>query len=324
MSAAVHGLRRGFLPGPGALRLCGLRFGYLALLAAPAWWFSRSAVTDGPGRSSELAAQLGDMGLAAMLESVRAAAPGISVGAVCVVLGLGLDLILTGGALELCGPGGPPARGMWRALRSGGARHFWPLLRVRIAASAAALVGCLCLALIGLGAAAAQSSPAPLLGALPPTLLAMSVWLALVGAGSHWCRVVVVADERRFVRRVVPIVARLWWRQPLRGPLFHALAIALVVAGGGAILARWRGSDPVGSGELLPWVLAWALVTWVHAWVWCGFQRAGRLIWAAERFADLRATPDSGWRRARRGAIPAPSRPGFVAVPRSPGESPRR
>jgi hypothetical protein len=117
-------------------------------------------------------------------------------------------------------------------------------------------------------------------------------WLTLVGVVAWWCRLIVVADERRRVRRVWTLVPRLWWRRPLGALALHFLLALGGLIAGAATLFAWRQS---GSG-FTGWALLWLAVLAGLSFLWHWRLRASRLLWSSPDLIDLRAVPDVPWR----------------------------
>ena len=144
---------------------------------------------------------------------------------------------------------------------------------------------------------------ATLVIALPVVRTALLLaWAGVTGVCAMWCRVILVADGRRRVRRLWPVVPRLWWRSLLSGLVFHWMLSIASVLSGAMVLAAWRQST--GAGGL--WFVVWQAVLLLQAFLWHWRLRACRLIWAANDLDDLRATPDEPWRLFHRLRRPAP------------------
>ena len=140
--------------------------------------------------------------------------------------------------------------------------------------------------------------------------LATLCWLTLVGVFAWWCRVIVVADQRRRVRRLWTVVPRLWWRHPIVALVLHFLLALGSLFAAAAVIFFWRQS----SGGARGWAVLWLLVLAGLSFLWHWRLRAGRLLWSSADLIDLRAVPDTPWRlpsrlvgklRRSRGAAPA-------------------
>ena len=108
--------------------------------------------------------------------------------------------------------------------------------------------------------------------------LATVCWLTLVGVFAWWCRVIVVADERHRVRRLLTVVPRLWRRRPMGAVVPHFLLALGGLLVGGAVLFAWRQSSAGFAG----WALLWLAV------LACA---AGPATWRLQR--PSRPTPDA-------------------------------
>jgi hypothetical protein len=122
--------------------------------------------------------------------------------------------------------------------------------------------------------------------------LATICWLTLVGVFAWWCRVIVIADERRRVRRLWSVVPRLWLRRPVGALLAHFILALAALLGGAGVLFAWRQS-PAGA---VGWTLLWLVVLAGLSLLWHWRLRAGRLLWSSPDLIDLRTVPDAPWR----------------------------
>ena len=121
---------------------------------------------------------------------------------------------------------------------------------------------------------------------------------------------IVVADQRRRVRRLWTVVPRLWWRHPIVALVLHFLLALGSLFAAAAVIFFWRQS----SGGARGWAVLWLLVLAGLSFLWHWRLRAGRLLWSSADLIDLRAVPDTPWRlpsrlvgklRRSRGAAPA-------------------
>ena len=230
------------------------------------------------------------------------------------------NLLLTAGAVAIFGaPGGGKPR-VWQTVFRAGSHFLWAYLRIALIALVLLLVG---MRLIGAIGDRLQEHAAHSLWTLHGQFLLQAAkglatvcWFTLVGLFAWWGRVIVVADERYRVRRLLTVVPRLWKRRPLSALLLHFLLALAGLLAGSAVLVAWRQSPAGGLG----WALAWLLVLAVLSCLWHWRLRAGRLLWSSPDLVDLRALPDTPWSlpsrllgrlRRRRGApaSPAPTDP---------------
>ena len=204
--------------------------------------------------------------------------------------------LLTAGAVTVFGTAGGGRARIWRTVFEAGSRYLWAYLRIALTALVVAAVGARLIGAIG-GRLLAHGQHE--LWTMQSRLLlqagqglATLCWLTLVGVFAWWCRVIVVADERRRVRRVWTVVPRLWRRRPVGALALHfLLALGGLLAGGAALFA-WRQSGAGATG----WALLWLAVLAGLSFVWHWRLRAGRLLWSSPELVDLRAVPDVPWR----------------------------
>ncbi len=204
--------------------------------------------------------------------------------------------LLTAGAVTLFGTAGGGRARVWHKVFEAGGRSLWAYLRIALTALVLAALGA---RLIGAAGGRLLDHAQQELWTMQARFLiligrgvATLCWLTLVGVFAWWCRVIVVADERRRVRRVWTIVPRLWRRRPLGAMALHfLLALGGLLAGGGALFA-WRQSGAGVSG----WALVWLAVLAGLSFLWHWRLRASRLLWSSPDLIDLRAVPDVPWR----------------------------
>ncbi len=227
------------------------------------------------------------------------------------------NLLLTAGAVTLFGTArdGPPR--VWKTVSAAGARYLWAYLRIALIALLLAAVGTKLISLIAgrlmeHGQHALWTMHARYLLLLARGLATLC-WLTAVGIFAWWCRVIVIADERRRVRRLWTVVPRLWLRRPFGALILHFLLAFGALLAGAAVLFAWRQSSAGAAG----WTVAWLVVLCGLSFLWHWRLRAGRLLWSSPDLIDLRAVPDAPWhlpsklfgrlrRRARRAPPPTP------------------
>lgn len=313
-AAVVEGWR----PAPGSGRLILLRFLLSIVAGLPAMAVASGVLGEAVGRRpyfTEAPDPLPIPQLMGVIARIGPAWGAVAGGAILAWLG---GLLLTAGAIALFDPARPTGHvNVWRITFDTGTRFLWPYLRVALLALIAILAGGRAIVFVferiaDHGRAAGWTGAARVLVAIGRPL-ALLAWASLVGVCAWWCRVIVVADGRRQVRRLTSIVPRLGWRHPLQGVLFHWLAAMGSVLAGAGVLVAWRQSAaPTGA-----WLTAWLAVLLLQAVLWHWRLRSCRLLWAAPDAADLRSRPDEPWHLFRR------LRARLRAI-RRPGEADRR
>jgi len=190
---------------------------------------------------------------------------------------------------------------VWRAIFSTGPKYFGRYLRVAVCAGiwlAIAIV-------VTNGAVGWLADRGALAGWSAQTAVTMRVIQALVllvvagavGTCALWCRVAVVASNRRCVRRLHQVVVGVSARAPIQGLLLQVLVASLVLIAGAAAVVGWRQA---GAGHTQAWLAVWLTVLLVQAYVWhwrirlcCELARSGIA-------ATWTAVPDEPWRIPRR------------------------
>lgn len=291
---------KGFVPRRGFLGLVGLRWGLIVLTSLPGAMVAARSLSAGPARSPWFTDAPTPLPVAqqyAMFSEISGASWWLWLVGASFTFFLGQ--IVTAGALQVLGPSDETDDvGVWRAVFHDGLRRIWPLLRIVGLALFFQLFG---LALIRLGFSAlgkwgnqeqwslySQGIVLPL-----AQLGCWLVWATMVGACAHWCRVVLVADDRRRVRRVVPMVLTVLLKRPLGTWVFHGLLHVTSLGLGVAVLVGWRQSA---SGQLW-WAVGSLLGLLLQAYVWVALQHSGRWVYSEARWDQLRQTPDEpfGW-----------------------------
>ena len=288
----IEGLR----PMPGSVKLMALRWLLFVAAALP----GLAAAIGGIGESianrpyfAEAPDPLPMLPLIRMLDRLPGSVWGmLALAAVLAWLG---NLLLTAGAVALFGTprGSQPL--VWRTIFEAGTRSLWAYLRIALialvlAALGARLIGMLAGLLLEHGQEALWTMRARFLVQVGRGLATLC-WLTLVGVFAWWCRVIIVADQRRRVRRLWTVVPRIWRRRPIAGLLLHFLLALGGLLAGGAVVLAWRQS----SANALGWTLLWLAVLGGLSFLWHWRLRAGRLLWSSPDLVDLRAVPDAPW-----------------------------
>jgi hypothetical protein len=221
------------------------------------------------------------------------------------VFGAGLawlaSLLLTAAAVEILARRREGRVRVWRTVLDTGSRFLWVYLRIALLSLVLIAIGGRVIGMIfermGDHGQVAGWSARTLLWTLPIWRVALLlVWATLVGVLAWWCRVIAVADARRYLRRMPGPALRLLWRRPVQAWLAHVAASLASVILGGVVLLFWRQSPAGPTG----WTALWLLVLLVQSFVWHWRLRAGRLVWDAEDQRDLRSRPDGPWHWPRR------------------------
>jgi hypothetical protein len=211
------------------------------------------------------------------------------------------NLFLTAGAVELLGGISETKVRVWRTVIETGTRSLWVFLRLAVLGAmlifgGAKLLGVFFDRLIDHGAAAGWTGHLLVRDLALAHGMLLLTWATLVGVMIWWCKVIAVADDRRLIRRLPPMVLRLWWRRPLQGLVFHVVLSVVTVFTSAAVLFTWRQSAAGVGG----WIVLWLVVLGFLAFVWHWRLRACRLVWAAADLQDLREQPDEPWHLPRR------------------------
>lgn len=306
-------------PVPGSLRLIAVRWTLSILAALPGIAAANAALSESVGTQpwfTEAPDPLPVPQFFGVMGELGAAMPVLLFG---VVLAWLFNQLLTAAAVEILDPGRESGKvRLWRTMVDSG----WCYLRVYLRISLFALVF---LALGGRilsgvfdrlndwGVVAGWTGKT-LVYTLPIVhLLLLLAWAGVVGACAWWSRVIIVRGGRRYVRRLLTVVPRVAWRNPVQGFLLHWLLGAASVLLGAAVLVAWRQAPGVATG----WFAGWLVLLLVQAAVWHWRLRMLSLIWSLPTLDDLREKPDAPWgvfrrlraRLRRRGAVSTPVSP---------------
>lgn len=296
-------------PVRGSGRLIAMRWLLSIAVALPGTLIGASAIGDALGRRPFYAESSGPMPLLTLIGFVGGI-PGAAWGALIAGAAIGwvANLMLTAAAVETLDPE-PSAAGdrpgsrlrVGRRFLDTGRKFRWPYLRVALTALVAIALGGRVIVLIferlSVHGQLAGWTGATLAIRLPAAQAALFLaWSGIVGALALWCRVILVADDRRRTRRLWPIAVRLAWRRMASALLFHWLLSLLSLSLAGVVLFAWRQSPVPGT----PWFAGWLGVLLVQAFVWHWRLRACRLVWAGPGLDDLRRTRDEPWHFLRK------------------------
>ena len=121
---------------------------------------------------------------------------------------------------------------------------------------------------------------------------ALFAGLTLVGTFAFWARVIAVADDRRYLRRLPRMVLRLFLQRPVSALLLQFAAISTILVVQGAALLFWRQSSSDGAF----WLLLWTLLLLLASWIWQLRIRLAIAVWRADDMQPLRQVEDRPWR----------------------------
>ena len=287
---------QGLRPVPGSYKLMALRWLLFVAAALPVLGAAMGGIGDGLADRPYFADAPDPLPLAPLMRMLGRV-PGPVWGMLLLAPAaawLG-NLMLTAGAVALFGaPGGGRPR-IWRTVFAAGTRSLWAYLRIALTAVVLAAIGARLIAVIGDEihdhARQALWTMRSVFFLQVARGAATVCWLTLVGVFAWWCRVILVADERRRVRRLWTVVPRLWRRRPFSALVAHFLLSLAALLVGSLVIFSWRQSPAGGSG----WSLAWLVVLAALSFLWHWRLRAGRLLWSSPGLIDLRAIPDAPW-----------------------------
>ena len=285
----------GLKPAPGTARLVLSRWIVAILGALPGILVGQSAIGKVLGRQpwlTEAPDPLPIVQLGVLTGDMPPAMMGAL--AVGVLLAWLANQMLTAGAIEILDPNRPAGElRIWRKVIDTGSQFLLPFLRISLLAlilggAGTVLIGKIFRMIKDHGEVARWTGETMIFTLGITRFLLVLAWVALVGALSWWCKVILVADERRFVRRMAAVLPRAAWRRPMQGVLIHwFLGIASVLLAG-LVLAFWRISGQraalvlLMAGRLAGTGLRLALAT-AHLWDALGGPGARRLARAPGR-----------------------------------------
>jgi hypothetical protein len=287
---------------PGSLNLILARWllGIVAML--PGTWAGIDALASGPAAQPYFSDAPQPFPLLVFIEFLGRS-PGsmwgsLALGAVVAWLG---NQLLTAGAARILDRRSPPPR-VWRTTIDVGRQYLGRYLRVAAFAAVWVLIAILLTNrafewLADRGTLAGWSAQTLLL-TLPVTRALVLVAIAsAVGTAALWCRVIVVHDQRRCVRRLHQVVPRLARRAPVRGFVLSMLLSALSLVVAALVVLAWRQS---GAGALGVWLPLWLAVLLGQAYVWHWRIRACIELADAGLATAWSAVPDTPWHVFRR------------------------
>lgn len=308
------------VPIQGVIRLWALRWALVVLLSLPALLAAVGGMAMGAARMpyfSDVEGRMPVIHLVLLLRELpKAFAPALFLTVALVVLA---DQVLMGGALALFDPGRAKEGRVkvFSTVCREGLPHLWAFLRaaglgVVISAIGVSVLRALMDRISTAGQKAGWTGATMVLTLPLLTTLLSLVWLASVGAWVFWVRLMTAADGRRRVRRTGLLAVRVLARSPLRAwGMFVALTLASMLVSG-AVLVAWRQAEPRSGVAIALWTLAFLITLGAQAFVWVWLLRGGRLLYASDRYADVRGRPDDAfgiWARLRfwrRKPAPAP------------------
>lgn len=293
-------VRAGFFFGPGSLRLCLLRLGILVGLSVPGFLLARAGLTDGPGSLPRLAHEPNALTIHGLRTVLEATPIGfLALSGFCMVAFWLAQQLLNATAVTAFDPQAPTDQRprVWQSLWSTSWGWVLPFTRITLLTGAMAIVGLAALGLLSVYLLD-RAELGGWLGVtrfyhLPAVVVLMAwVWLETVGTLGLWCRVIMVSDGHRRLRRVVLAGVRALWRAPGRGLAF-GLALRLVVHGLGAVLLV---VETPGRGQSAPWFW-WSVLLLLQMWVWHWRTKAARRLYHEPAFEGLHQASDLSIRR---------------------------
>lgn len=285
----------GFQPRIGTVRIIATRWLALGLASLIPAILTRSAVSEKLGASPYVKP---DEMLSAIERFYAFKDGAMFAGAVvaAVVLFVLFDQLVTSSALRIVDPyTAPQPVRLWRALWRDGFEYLPAFLRIVLLAG---IVGGLGVAGLGwvfekVGFAVQRSYPTALVqyvwvGALQSLLVGL--WLTGLGVWGLWCRVFLVADRRRVVRRAAWMALKMFWRTPVA--LVGPVVVIVIVQAAGAPLLAWSWLP--GPGALRG--ILWFVYLGVQVVCWYGVLHGMRRLYDRRKYDDLRILPDAGFR----------------------------
>jgi hypothetical protein len=289
-------------PVRGSPRLILLRWLLWIAAALPGVALGTGGLAEGPAAASSLAGAPQPFPLVDLVRFVTRVPSfvwAVSFGGMALAW-LGHQL-LTAGALAVLSPGTADRPSVRRAVVDEGMRFLLRFLRVAILGFACMVVAATLSGFgfdwIGAHAERNAWSVRTILLTLP-TVQAITLLLLAwaIGACGTWGRVVIVADDRRYVRRLLTIVPRICARRPLQGFVLQIALMVVPAVAGATVLFAWRQS---GAGSTGTWVAVWLLVLLAQSFVWHWRLRICCELWAIDRHR-WSAVPDEPWHPVRR------------------------
>ncbi len=283
--AAAPSVLEAAKPVEGSLRLIALRWVLWIVSALPGVAATSGALEEAIGRRPYFADAPDPLPLD-RLARLMSDMPGSIWGPLTVGLSVAwlVHLLLTAGAVEILSRTPGRTAHVWRSVAGAGTKSIWAYLRIALLAVVLIaignkLAGAVFDRLDEYGQLAGWTGKT-LAFTLPLTRgLLFFLWAGTVGVLAWWCRVIVVAQPCRRVRRLPLKVLRLWLRHPFQGLVFHlALGLATVFASA-ALLYGWRQSEASAAG----WSTLWLAMLLLQAFVWHWRLRASCRLWAAHR-----------------------------------------
>jgi hypothetical protein len=287
----------------GSYVLIGARWLLWIAAALPGMLLGTAALEAGPASASAFASSpqpFPAVDLLRFLSRVPGVVPAAALaGAALAWLG---HQLLTAGAITVFSARAGEAPGIRRAITQVGVRSLPAFLRVALLAAVALWVaGTLTGAVFSrlaeqaeLAGATARTLIVTLPLAQAATLLTIA---AVIGTWAMWCRVVLVAQGRRYVRRLPGIAIRLTARWPLQALALQVALISLSMLLGAAVLVAWRQS---GARQTMVWLPVWLLVLLGQSFLWHWRCRACCGLWVAAGHDRWGSIPDAPWHVVRR------------------------
>lgn len=301
MNAPKGRAARAWVPSRGTWRIVIARWLVFLLAAVPGVLAATSGLAGSIGRSPWFEGARSPLDVERTLVALR---EGSAAGAGALGVGLLVCWVvlqwLTAAAARALDPARSPAPDVRLELFEDGPRLFLRYLRVVAFAAVALLAGAWAIdaAFEAIGDAAARAGASLETRWIDLPLLQVLVngsWASLVGVAGFWAKIVVAADDRRYIRRLPWTVLRLLARRPVSAVGFHLVCFGSVLVLQASALWSWRQSE-----RTAVWIVLWLLLLFLAAFVWQVRVRAALLVWRGGGLDDLRAVPDAPWGAFRR------------------------
>jgi hypothetical protein len=289
-------------PVRGSGRLIAVRWALSIAAALPAMLATRATLDQVAGRQPWFTDAPDPLPLPQLVKILGQLGPAVPASVAGVIAAWLATLLVTAAAVEILDPGrAPEPVRLWRSTIDTGTRFLWVYLRISLCAAV----------LLGLGARGVTSvfemlaNHAKVAGWTAVTIVDVlgvgRVALVLAGAGlvgvlAWWCRVISVGDQRRYVRRLPTMVARVGWLWAAQGVILPWIVGTASLIAGGAVLFAWRQSP----GDGTAWFVFWLGLLLAQAYLWHWRLRTLCLIWGSTGLDDVRGTPDEPWHAFRR------------------------
>jgi hypothetical protein len=287
----------------GGIALFGLRWLFTLVVGVPAFFVAVHTIGETGGREpffTNASHPMPLIELSLWINQLPATVGAALLGSA--LLGWFGNTFLTAGAVRVLDQDSSEQPGVWQAVFSWGPRALLPYWRVALFIVAMLAASVLILArssdrVLDHAALAGWTAKADLVGIVLVRGLLQAACVAVLGACAFWTNVIIVADDRRYVRRLLTIVPRIATRRPINALALHVVSGSAAVLVGGVVLATWAQSQRLAPAM---WMCIWAMALGVQSWIWMWRVRVCLLTWRTSAFDDLRRIPDGPWHAFRR------------------------